>query len=87
MLCNGDWNDPGTKEQFLSTMTKKHVTCNQQGGYIAPCKAFYENVVTCKLRTGYLHHTLELFLHKDNPRKSQMVKYSVTKYLLPKTQT
>ena len=29
ILVNGDWNYPGTKEQFLSAASNIHVTFNQ----------------------------------------------------------
>ena len=43
-ICNnGDWNNPGNKDQLLTTVTKLHETHAPGGLYTAPCEACYDN--------------------------------------------
>ena len=36
---NGDWNNRTIKDQFLSTMTKLHKTCEQGGEHSSSCES------------------------------------------------
>ena len=69
VLNNGDWHNPGNKDQLLSVVSKLHETCNQGGPCTAPCEACYDNYFIKKNKKCCTYHFgTPLLLHMGNPR-------------------
>ena len=83
-LNNGDWDNPTSKDQFLTTTTKLHTMCDQSGNYSYPCDSCFDNYFTKGTKIGCMHHVgAPRTLHSGNPRSSAIVKSAVKKYQHP----
>ena len=78
MLNNGDGNNPTSKDQFLTTITKLHTTRDQSGNHSSPSESCFDNYFTKGNKRGCMCHVgAPRMLHSGNLRSSAIVKSAV----------
>ena len=56
VMCDRQWKDPGSKEQYMSEASKVRANCVQQGPCRPSCKSCHKARFTDKLKHGRSHY-------------------------------